>query len=230
MFRDQIERGTFLVVIEVGVTSFLEDANVRVHAVLAAAGASSVRSSTVCAANATESSCTHDVTDACNWSGSTSTCAGIAAQQVFVTMTDLGTTWGSIHNGRLEFTIAALPLQFEFTTGGTRTVVLHTVRFGARIRPNSLTEGELGGTVEASLFQQMCPTALCMPPSVAADQQPIGDTRTICTMHADASSCGADTANACHWNGTTCLGVTAGSTCLGVSAGFGFEAVAATLE
>lgn len=180
-FRDAIESGRLLLVIEVaGITSYVNDDTVQVHAMLGALGSGDAGSgaplpSTACAAHVDASSCLDDLSSACSWSATAGVCTGLEPGQTFSPIQDLGTTDGSISNGMLSTTIASLPLTL-LAQGNTVTLALHDVRLRGRITVDAIVLGEIGGAIavpgDCPPFGDFCTG----PPDFAApDLEPSAD-------------------------------------------------------
>jgi len=105
--------------------------------------------SATCAGHTDQATCEGDVNGACNWSATDMACSGIAANQTFSVLTDLGTVPGTITNGRLEAITTMLPLHLE-ASGRSIDLTLRTVHFGGRITASNITGGEFGAQVLVS--------------------------------------------------------------------------------
>ncbi len=173
--QEQIQGGTLLLVFQVGdINSFNNDSSVSVRIALGAVPTGATLA-----------------TDG----------AGLAADQTFTQMMDLGTVTGSIRAGRLSAMTATLPLSFTVMAAPI-TLTLRDVIVGGRITATGFTNGEFGAVV---LVDDVVTLAAMFLPGT--DRATVEALAMPDIDPADAT----------------------GSSCNAISAGLGFSTVSATL-
>lgn len=143
--RQSIASGALLLAVVVtDLNSYVNDSALSLSLRLVRARAGLAPDPT-CASYADAASCAGERGSVCSWSASLAICSGIAPNQTFDTVMELGTMAGAIQAGRLVADgDVTLPLP---VSGGAVLPLRHLHLDVERITPATLVHGQLGGTL-----------------------------------------------------------------------------------